>query len=561
MQTPTVLGSSRLIGIVRFHEGGDVSGAVDALARGGIELLEITIDTPGALEAVERAADDGRAVGVGTVLTPDQVDRSAAAGARFVVSPGFSADVVARARELGLEPIPGALTATEIMAATAAGARVVKLFPASPSGTTYLRSLRGPFPDVAFVPTGGIGIEEIRPYLDAGAAAVALGGELVGRTAPGPTPTSTRSPSGRLGRSPPCRPALRTCDADRRARDPVLVADLDAVERNIAGMQAYCDEHGLALRPHVKTHKLPQLARLQVDAGARGITCQKLGEAEVFVDAGFDDILISFPLVGEAKAERLAALAGRARIAVVGDSVAVAEGLSAVLAREGVELEFLVECDTGLGRAGVQTPDEAAALAAVVDTLGGLRFAGLITYPSPPEAAPWLRAAREVVERAGLAAGRVTVGGTPTAKRAHELGLVDELRVGTYVYGDRACLANGSVPLEDCALRVLATVVSRPTRDRAILDAGSKALTSDLAIGQAGHGQLVEYPEAEVYKLNEEHGYVDVSGCPRPPEIGERVTVIPNHACTTANLYDEVVVHRRGDVVDVFATAARGKLT
>src|SRR5207245_1742818 len=168
---------------------------------------------------------------------------------------------------------------------------------------------------------------------------------------------------------------------------PVLTADLDAVERNIAAMQGYCDEHGLVLRPHIKTHKLPEVARMQVDAGARGLTCQKLCEAEVMADAGFDDILISFPLVAEAKAERLAAL---------------------------------------------------------VERLEGLRFAGLMTYPSLPETGPWLRSAREAIERAGLAVECVSVGGTPTARRTHEVDGATELRVGTYVYGDRACIANGS---------------------------------------------------------------------------------------------------------------------
>ena len=246
---------------------------------------------------------------------------------------------------------------------------------------------------------------------------------------------------------------------------------------------------------------------------------------------------------------------------MVGDSTVVAEGLARVLAREGVEVEFLVECDTGFGRTGVQTPDEAAELAVTVERLDGLRFAGLMTYPSLPDTAPRLRAAREAVERAGLPVERVSGGGTPTARRTHELGVVDELRVGTYVYGDRACIANGSVALEDCALRVVATVVSRPTRARAIIDAGSKTLTSDPAIGQTGYGQLVEHPQAAVYNLNEEHGYVDVSGCTRQPEIGERVTVIPNHACTTANMHDEIVVLRSGEVAEVFPTAARGKLT
>jgi 2-dehydro-3-deoxyphosphogluconate aldolase/(4S)-4-hydroxy-2-oxoglutarate aldolase len=180
----TVLGSSQLIGIVRFHDGGDVSGAVDALARGGIELLEITIDTPGALAAVELAAGNGRTVGVGTIVSGAQVDECAAAGARFVVSPGLSVEVIERAHELGLEPIPGIFTATELLAAEAAGARIMKLFPASYGGPGYLRALRGPFPTAALVPTGGVRIDEIRAYLDAGATVVALGGELVGRSAP-----------------------------------------------------------------------------------------------------------------------------------------------------------------------------------------------------------------------------------------------------------------------------------------------------------------------------------------------------------------------------------------
>jgi D-serine deaminase-like pyridoxal phosphate-dependent protein len=341
---------------------------------------------------------------------------------------------------------------------------------------------------------------------------------------------------------------------------PVLTADLDAIERNISRMQAYCDEHGVELRPHIKTHKLPELARLQLEAGAVGITCQKLGEAEVMADAGIEDILLSFPLVGSAKAERLAALAGRVKMTVVGDSAAVAEGLPTVLARQGVEVDFLVECDTGLGRTGVQSPEEAAALAELVDGLEGLRFAGLMTYPSLPETAPWLLAAREAIEARGLSVERVSGGGTPTAERTHELGVVDELRVGTYIYGDRACIANGSVPLDDCALRVVATVVSRPTRERAIIDAGSKTLTSDLAVDATGLGLLVEYPDAEVYALNEEHGYVDVSRCEPAPEIGDRVTIVPNHACTTANMHDEIVLHRGGEVVETLPTAARGKV-
>ena len=176
----TVLGSSQLIGIVRFHDGGDVSGAVDALARGGIELLEITIDTPGALAAVELAAGNGRTVGVGTIVSGAQVDECATAGARFVVSPGLSVDVIERAHELGLEPIPGIFTATELLAARAAGARIMKLFPASCGGPGYLRALRGPFPTAALVPTGGVRIDEHARSADVEERTDAVADDIVG---------------------------------------------------------------------------------------------------------------------------------------------------------------------------------------------------------------------------------------------------------------------------------------------------------------------------------------------------------------------------------------------
>ena len=173
-----------MIAIVRFHGGGDLAGTLAALERGGIDLAEITLDTPGALAAVADAASAGRTVGVGTVLTADQARASADAGARFVVSPGLVSEVVETALELGLEPLPGVLTPSELIAATSLGARVVKLFPVSTGGPALVRALRGPFPDVPIVPTGGIRIEEIGAYLDAGAIAVALGSELVGRAAP-----------------------------------------------------------------------------------------------------------------------------------------------------------------------------------------------------------------------------------------------------------------------------------------------------------------------------------------------------------------------------------------
>jgi D-serine deaminase-like pyridoxal phosphate-dependent protein len=344
---------------------------------------------------------------------------------------------------------------------------------------------------------------------------------------------------------------------------PVATVDLDAVERNIVRMQGYCDEHGLAFRPHIKTHKLPAIAHMQVRAGAVGITCQKLGEAEVMLAAGIGDILLSFPLVGPGKAERLAALASEGELSVAADSAAVAKSLSAALAGAGEEVGFLVELDGVFERTGVQSSEEAAELAELVDRLPGLRFDGLMAYPTTEETGPQVRAAIEAVRARGLEVRRVSSGGTPTFFTNHDVPEITEARAGTYVYGDRTCIANGTVPFEDCALRIRATVVSRPTADRAILDCGSKTLTNDAVedpTGGDGHGLIVEYPEARLHTLHEEHGFVDLAACARRPEIGDVVTIVPNHACAVTNLHDEVAAHRDGRVVAFWPVAARGKI-
>jgi D-serine deaminase-like pyridoxal phosphate-dependent protein len=357
----------------------------------------------------------------------------------------------------------------------------------------------------------------------------------------------------------PAAPRPTVLDADT----PALTVDLDSVERNIERMQSACDRRGLAFRPHIKTHKLPEIAHMQLRAGAVGIACQKLGEAEVMAAAGVADIMITFPIIGAGKAARLARLAQAVRLSAVADSPEGVRGLSDALAAEGAEADLLVECDTGFGRTGVQSPEEAADLATLAASLPGLRFAGLMTYPTLAGTAAWIGRARALLEQRGMAVDRVSGGGTPTAYDGLEGGEVTELRAGTYVYGDRSCVANGSVPLETCALLVRATVVSRPTPGRAILDAGSKALTSDPAVGAEvpGYGLVIEHPSAEIYALSEEHGHVDVSRCDKPPAIGDVVSILPNHACVTVNLYDAVLVHRSGEPVGTWPVAARGLVT
>jgi D-serine deaminase-like pyridoxal phosphate-dependent protein len=248
-------------------------------------------------------------------------------------------------------------------------------------------------------------------------------------------------------------------------------------------------------------------------------------------------------------------------MSVAADSPRVARDLSGVLSRKGLSVDFLVDCDTGLGRTGVQSPKQAADLAAFVDSLPGLRFAGLMTYPTVRESGPWLGTAREIIEALGLEVGWVSGGGTPTAFRTHEIGEVTEIRAGTYIYGDLNCIEDGTVTAENCALGIRSTVVSRPTRERAILDAGSKALARDMPeSGRDAHGLIVEHPQARIYAVDEEHGYVEVRAGLDGLEVGEVVTIIPVHACTAVNMHDETVAHRRGEVVAVWPVAARGKM-
>ena len=338
---------------------------------------------------------------------------------------------------------------------------------------------------------------------------------------------------------------------------PVPVVDMDRMEANISRLQAYLDEHKVANRPHIKTHKIPAIAQLQMDAGAVGISCQKVSEAEVMVDAGFDDIFIPYNILGESKLKRLMMLASRARVSVTADSTVVVRGLSNAAQQAGLTLTVLVECDTGAHRCGVQSPGEAAELACLIAGLPNLHFGGLMTYPTSEHLDGFVRATRDLLKEDGIPIERVSGGGTPCMWEAHTHPELTEHRAGIYVYGDRLTLRSGAVKFEECAIKVHATVVSRPTSKRGVLDAGSKSLSSDLH-GLDGYGCICEYPEAKIWQLSEEHGHVDFPACPKKPEIGERVTIIPNHCCTVTSLFDEVVGMRNDQVEVTWQVAARG---
>ena len=344
---------------------------------------------------------------------------------------------------------------------------------------------------------------------------------------------------------------------------PAVVVDLDIVEKNLRRCQDYMNEHSLALRPHIKTHKIPELAHLQIRLGARGINCQKLGEAEVMVEAGITDILLTYNIVGQAKLDRLVALARKAEIKVVADSPEVVDGLSSAMSRAGLKLPVLVECDTGAERCGVTTPKAALALAEAIDRAPGLAFVGLMTYPpknAPAEVQARLAEITERCKRSGLDVAVVSNGGTPDLYRAHEVTIATEHRPGTYIYSDRSLVETQAFGTwEDCALRVHASVLSHAARDRCIIDTGSKSLSSDL-LGMQNYGHIVEHPEWEIRGLSEEHGHVHVPAGVAEPKIGERITVIPNHVCVVTNLFDRIYAARQGRVETFYDVAARGKV-
>ena len=344
---------------------------------------------------------------------------------------------------------------------------------------------------------------------------------------------------------------------------PCLMIDLDVVERNIARAQALCDAAGLACRPHIKTHKNPQIAAMQRNAGARGITCQKLGEAEVMADAGLDDILITYNIIGEEKTGRLGSLAATTKVAVSADNPVTIAGLPRAAAIAGRPLDVLVECDSGRKRAGVETPGEAIELARLIDRSEGLSFAGFVFYPldrSVAAARTFLEAAVAGVRAVGLEPRILSSGGTPNLAMLSQLTGMTEHRAGTYVFNDRMMMAQDMAGLDDCALHVLATVVSRAAPERGILDSGSKTLTSDPGGGLDGFGLIREYPEARIAGFAEEHGMLDLSRCNDRPEVGTLVRIIPNHVCVTVNMFDRYVAVRGTELIGVMDVAARGKL-
>ena len=355
---------------------------------------------------------------------------------------------------------------------------------------------------------------------------------------------------------------------------PALVVDLDVMEMNLTRMAEYCRRHNLRLRPHTKTHKVPELARKQIESGASGITVAKLSEAEVMIEAGLDDLLIAYPIVGPMKTARLARLAERAKITVSLDSAEAARGISSAVSGRGTNVDILVELDVGFGRCGFADEAEALKLAQTVDSLPGLNFKGLMFFPGHFGVEPARRAVLraevneqldrcvETFARAGLPIAVVSGGSTPSRYESDLFHGVNEVRPGTYIFNDRNTVGVSAAALDECALSVLVTVVSTSVAGHAVIDGGSKTFSSDRyqAEDERGFGLIKQDTAAEIERFSEEHGHVNVSRSERKYTVGERLNVIPNHVCSTVNLHDEIYGVRGEQVETVWQVAARGKV-
>ena len=326
---------------------------------------------------------------------------------------------------------------------------------------------------------------------------------------------------------------------------PALYVDLDVLERNIVRMQEQCRAWGVALRPHVKTHKIAEIAKLQLDAGAIGITVAKVGEAEVLPG---DDVLVAYPLL-KSKLPRVRALAKTRALKVAVDSAQVARDLQGI--------ETLVEIDVGVGRCGAQSPEQAVAIAQACSN-----FQGIFYWPSWLDEAGFrtacvkIDAVLDALSAAGFEAKIVSGGSTPGAAKTPLIPRTTEIRPGTYVFYDASSLAANLCVEADCALRVLTTVVSTAVPGQCVIDAGSKTFSSDQTVGAGTFGYFIGHPWV-MRKLNEEHGYVEIDG---PARVGEKVWVVPSHVCATVNLHDEIWYGRRGRVEGSWKVAARGKV-
>lgn len=350
---------------------------------------------------------------------------------------------------------------------------------------------------------------------------------------------------------------------------PIPLVDLDRLEGNLTRVASYAATHGLALRPHVKTHKALRIARAQLDHGAQGFTCATPREAEVMRSLT-DDILLAYPPVGAARAARVAELARHSRLRVMLDSREAVDSLVRASAGEGT-IGVLVELDLGMRRVGVVTPADAVDLARYITHQPGLDFLGVAFYPGHIRGpaidegiAVLNRALGQVIAAltdAGLPPRVVSGGSTPTLWASHRIQGLTEIRPGTSIYNDRTTAAVGACEWEHCAFTVLATVVSTAVPGQAVIDAGTKALGREPIRGveAPGFGVVLDRPEVIVTAMSEEHGTIDLTHTDWQPTVGEQLRIIPNHVCIVTHLFDEAIGVRGDDIIERWPIDARGR--
>ncbi len=354
---------------------------------------------------------------------------------------------------------------------------------------------------------------------------------------------------------------------------PVLVVDRDILDDNIKRMAAIAQDAGISLRPHIKTHKCPAIAHMQLKAGASGITCAKLGEAEVMAQEGINDILVAYPVWGRSKTERLINLHRKISIHISLDSIEVAHALSEAFAAVDRTLDILVEVEIGLGRLGIPIGQPLIIFVRELTDLPGIAFRGLLCHAghvhgvkNPEDVArvgydegeQMVKAAEEL-RQAGFEVRDISVGATPTVPFSAKIPGVTEIRPGTYAFNDIHMVDIGAATHQQCALKVIGTVISTPCMDRIILDCGGKSLSVD-ATRNGGFGLLSEHSDIRVTKLYEEHGIIHLDRSKYPYKIGDRIEVIPNHACMCVNQWDEIAMVRNGEVETFLPVLGRGKV-
>ncbi len=356
---------------------------------------------------------------------------------------------------------------------------------------------------------------------------------------------------------------------------PAILIDLDIMERNLARVNDYAKAHGLRLRPHTKTHKIPALGHRQLELGATGLTVAKVGEAEIMLSSNTPDLLVAYPVIGPAKLDRLMKVARQTRVSVSLDNMTAATQLSEAAVRAGVDIGVLAETDVGLGRVGVTPGEELISFAQQLQKLPRLELLGFAFYPGHIKMmdgggvdgiAKLSALVTRIVDEfkaAGLPVPIVSGGSTPALFHSHEVEGLNEIRPGTYIFNDRNTVELGACAWEDCAASIHCTVVSTARPGQMIIDGGSKTFSSDgLATGRdKAYGLVRESPGAFFHKMNEEHGYVDLTKAEKQDfQVGERVRVIPNHICVCMNLHEQVYGFRGETVEQVWKVEARGKL-